>query len=237
MGFLDWVADKVYRAKDWIEDRVDDVKEFLGLSSRGSYTGSIPEAVDVDKVLNNFKELLSKLATEWEKQSIRDVTDKFEQFVQENAAKFPELAGEINRRKDEISKKMKGTAMEHINKRLSANDPDFRNVLKMQPGKEKESRLKIYQEKFIQEAEEKFWNKLQLEMNRLYDDVSKNIRKYLEEKTSKLERQERQYAQLQRQVETGQLNLQELEEACIPAADAERCLEEIFHTAMTEERV
>ena len=237
MGFLDWVADKVYRAKDWIEDRVDDVKEFLGLSSRGSYTGSIPEAVDVDKVLNNFKELLSKLATEWEKQSIRDVTDKFEQFVQENAAKFPELAGEINRRKDEISKKMEGTAMEHINKRLSANDPDFRKALEMQPGKEKESRLKTYQEKFIQEAEEKFWNKLQLEMNRLYDDVSKNIRKYLEEKTSKLERQERQYAQLQRQVETGQLNLQELEEACIPAADAERCLEEIFHTAMTEERV
>ena len=70
--------------------------------------------------------------------------------------------------------------MEHINKRLSANDPDFRKALEMQPGKEKESRLKTYQEKFIQEAEEKFWNKLQLEMNRLYDDVSKNIRTYLE---------------------------------------------------------
>lgn len=228
MGLRDWVADKFYRAKDWIEDRVDDVKEFLGLSSRGSYTGSIPEAVDVDKVLNNFKELLSKLAAEWEKQSIKDIADKFEQFVQVNTAKFPELAGEVNRRKEEISKKMKDTVMDHINKRLSANDPDFRKALEMQPGKEKESRLKTYQENFIQEAEEKFWNKLQLEMNRLYDDVSKNIGKYLEEKTSKLERQERQYAQLRRQVENGQLNLKELEDACIPAEDAERCMNEIF---------
>ena len=56
MGFGDWLADKFYRAKDWVEDRIDDVKEFLGLSSRGAYTGSIPETVDVDKVLNNFKE-------------------------------------------------------------------------------------------------------------------------------------------------------------------------------------
>ena len=230
MGLGDWLADKFYRAKDWIEDRVDDIKDFFGLSRRSSYTGSVSETVDVDKVLNKFKDLLSKMATEWEMQSISDVADRFEQFVQENAAKFPELAGEVNRRKSEVPEKMQGTMMEHINKRLSANDPDFRKMLEMQPGDEKEKCQQKYTEQFLQEAKKEFQKKLQLEMDRLYDDVSKNIRKYLDEKTMKLEEQEKSYAQLQHKVENGQLNLKELEDACIPAMDAERCMKESFQT-------
>ena len=230
MGFGDWLADKFYRVKDWVEDRVDDIKDFLGLSRRSSYTGSVSETVDVDKVLNKFKDLLSKMATELETQSISDVAGKFEQFVQENAMKFPELAGEVNRRKNEVPEKMQGTMMEHINKRLSANDPDFRKMLEMQPGDEKEKCQQKYTEQFLQEAKKEFQKKLQLEMDRLYDDVSKNIRKYLDEKTMKLEEQEKSYAQLQRKVENGQLNLKELEDACIPAMDAERCIKEIFQT-------
>ena len=206
MGLGDWLADKFYRAKDWIEDRVDDIKDFFGLSRRSSYTGSVSETVDVDKVLNKFKDLLSKMATEWEMQSISDVADRFEQFVQENAAKFPELAGEVNRRKSEVPEKMQGTMMEQ------------------------EKCQQKYTEQFLQEAKKEFQKKLQLEMDRLYDDVSKNIRKYLDEKTMKLEEQEKSYAQLQHKVENGQLNLKELEDACIPAMDAERCMKESFQT-------
>ena len=45
----------------WLRDRIEDIKDFFSsLGRRSSYTGSVPEAVDVAKELNNFKRKLSK---------------------------------------------------------------------------------------------------------------------------------------------------------------------------------
>ena len=222
----------------WLRDRIEDIKDFFSsLGRRSSYTGSVPEAVDVAKELNNFKRKLSKQVAILEQQRIEEVVDEFDQYIRENTFKFPELAKEVERRKTTVSEKLDGMMMNYINKRLSTNDSAFRKALEMQPGKEKKVCLANYTEKFITKAEEKFWEQLQSEMNQLYDDVSRKIRTYLEEQTSKLEVKERHYITLRNQVESGQLNLQELEDACIPAADAERCLEDIFRTAVTEARV
>ena len=52
MGFFRDLWDS---AKDWVKDRVEDVKEFFGLGHRKSYSGSVQETVDIDKVLNDFR--------------------------------------------------------------------------------------------------------------------------------------------------------------------------------------
>ena len=58
----------------WLRDRIEDIKDFFSsLGRRSSYTGSVPEAVDVAKELNNFKRKLSKQVAILEQQRIEEV--------------------------------------------------------------------------------------------------------------------------------------------------------------------
>ena len=57
----------------WLRDRIEDIKDFFSsLGRRSSYTGSVPEAVDVAKELNNFKRKLSKQVAILEQQRIEE---------------------------------------------------------------------------------------------------------------------------------------------------------------------
>lgn len=236
MGFLSafcsFVADGVSAAVNWVSDRVDDIKDFFGLGDRGSYTGSVKEAVDVAKVLNDLKEKLSVEAANAEKESIATVIQEFDQFTVEAKKKteFKKLAEEIEQRKSKVQLNLAGTMMNHINKRLTANDPEFRKVLEMQPGDKKKESLARYADKFNQEAEQEFRDKLKKEMDVLRLEIGKIFEAELSKQQRKLSEVEVAYQKLQYDAKNGQLNLKELEDACIPAVDAERCMKEIFQT-------
>ena len=227
-----FVANGVSAAVNWVSDRVDDVKDFFGLGDRGSYTGSVKEAVDVAKVLNDLKEKLSVEAENNEKKSIATIMQEFDRFTGEAKKKpeFKKLVEEIEQRKSKIQLNLAGTMMNHINKRLTANDPEFRKVLEMQPGDEKKQSLASYADKFNQEAEQKFRDKLKKEMDALRSEISEIFEAELSKQQRKLSEVEVAYQKLQYDAKNGQLNLKELEDACIPAMDAERCVKEIFQT-------
>lgn len=235
----DWVRDRVDDAKNWIEDRVDDaknliedgveaVKAFFNLGSRGSYSGSVQETVDIDKVLNDFRTSISPEAKELEDNCVASVLAKFDGFFESEGCDYPELVSALKKQKRSVASHLNGVIINHINKRASTNDEQFKKILEMQPGTAKTQALKEQSQKFLLEAEVLFKDKLQKEMAELNAELSVRFNEELKSQEDKLQKKEAAYQQLLDDAERGQIDLNGLEEDCILVTDAYSCMEYLF---------
>lgn len=223
MGFFSWLREK------W-----EDFKDFLGLGSSGSYSGTVQETVDIDKVLNDFRADISPEAEELEEKCIADVLSKFDDFVESEGRDYPELASALKKKKRGVTARLKGIIMDHINKRASTNDDEFREILEMRPGAQKTQALKKQSQKFLLEAEDLFKEKLQEEMHELNDELNERFSEALQNQEAQLHKKEADYQQLLESAERGQLDLNALEEDYILIADACSCMDYLFEQAGNE---
>lgn len=231
--FCDWVREKVDDAKIWVEDKVenaiDTVRGFFdGLGNSGSYSGSVQETIDIDKVLNDFRDDISPEAKKLEEDYMARVTEKFDDFIKSQKCDYPELANALEQKKEEVRSKLSGIIINHINKRASVNDDEFRAILKMQPGGPKTEALKKQSQKFLSEAEERFKDRMQSEMGKLNDELSKRFREALGGQAERLKKKEEDYQEYLRDAERGQLDLKDIEDKRILAADACACMDLLF---------
>lgn len=240
MGFFGWIFEKiesaVERVREVAEDIVDGIKDFLGLGYSDPYTGSVRESIDIEKVLNGFKEKLFSLIDTREKDYINIVLFEIDQFTDSLEGEYSDLASEVKNRKGRVQERLKGTMRDYAGTRLSENDSNFRKVLEMNPGEEKENELKRYQDRIMDLAEKEFKAKLKDEMDGLYKETSIRIDRKLTEKQNALSKKEREYKELQKKAEQGDLNLEEVEWEYIPVAEAAKCVDYLF-SCIKEETV
>jgi len=232
MGFLGdlWeIASDLWEStKEWVHDKVEDIKEFFDLGSRESYSGSVQETVDIDKVLNDFRTSISPEAKELEGRIIDSVLAKFDSFIESEGHDYPELVSALKKKKRSVASHLNGIIVNHINKRASTNDEEFRKILEMQPGAPKTQALKTQSKKFLAEAESLFKEKLQSEMADLNTELSDRFREALKSQEEQLESKARDYKRLLEDAERGQLDLNALEEDCVLIADACSCMDDLF---------
>ena len=221
MGLFSWIREKVERA-------VEAVKDFFGLGSRGSYSGSVQETVDIDKVLNDFRDSISPKAEQREKEYMNIVLKKFDDFIESRRYDYPELVSALAKKRNDVKSKLSGIIIDHINKRASVNDDEFRAILEMQPGDSKKEKLEKQSQKFLLEAETLFEKNLQSEMDKLNKELSERFSEALEEQDKQLKKREADYQTLLGKAERGQLDLKDLEDKCIFAADANSCMACLF---------
>ena len=225
MGFFRDLWDS---AKDWVRDRVDDIKDFFGLGNRASYSGSVQETVDIDKVLNDFRTSISPEAEELEKKFLAEVLSKFDEFIKSEGHDYPELISALKKKKRSIVSHLSGVIINHINKRASTNDEEFKKILEMQPGSAKTQALKEQSQKFLLEAEALFKEKLQSEMSDLNTELSERFNDALKSQQEQLQNKETAYQRLLEDAERGQLDLNALEEDCVLIEDACSCMDALF---------
>ena len=225
MGFFRDLWDS---AKDWVKDRVEDVKEFFGLGHRKSYSGSVQETVDIDKVLNDFRASISPEAKELENEFLDSVLSKFDGFIESEGSDYPELVNALKKKKRSVASHLNGVIVNHINKRASTNDEEFRKILEMQPGNPKTQAVKKQSQKFLVEAETLFKEKLQSEMDELNAELSERFSEALKSQEEQLQKKETAYQRLLEDAERGQLDLNALEEDCVLVADAYSCMDNLF---------
>ena len=221
MGFL-------RRIWDWVEEKVEEIKDFWGLGRRRSYSGSVQETVDIDKVLNNFRTSISTEAMELQNKALDSVLSKFDRFIDREGSDYPELVNALKKQKHSVASSLNGVIVNHIHKRASTNDKEFRKILEMQPGDAKTQALKKQSQKFLQEAEAEFKAKLQSEMAMLNAELSDRFSDALRSQEEQLRRKETAYQRLLEDAERGQLDLNCLKEDCVLVADAVSCMDIIF---------
>lgn len=226
MGFFDFFRD----VKDWICDRIDDVKDFFsGLGNSGSYGGSVEETIDIEQVLNELKDQYAPQAQELEKEQIAEVMGKFDIFAKEYRTEYPELVANLENKKADVRRELKNVIVDEFNKKFSINNDKFKKVLEMKPGTDKENAVEQSFMDFTEESVALFGDQLQKSMDALYNDVSVRFEEALRREGKNLDKQTKELEQLKSQAAEGKLNLDELKQKCIPVADACECVNKLFN--------
>ena len=156
------------------------------------------------------------------------VLKKFDDFIESRRYDYPELVSALAKKRNDVKSKLSGIIIDHINKRASVNDDEFRAILEMQPGDSKKEKLEKQSQKFLLEAETLFEKNLQSEMDKLNKELSERFSEALEEQDKQLKKREADYQTLLGKAERGQLDLKDLEDKCIFAADANSCMACLF---------
>lgn len=219
MGLFSWICDRIDDVKDFVRDKVDAVKDFFNLGRSSSYTGSVSQTVDIEKVLNNFKDVLNKKIEEKENNCINEALKIFNELIENLKHDFYDSVAEAERKRDQTIESLKGIMKTYAQKRISENDPQFQAVLKMQPGSTKEEQLNKRTEEIITGAETAFYGQLEKEIQLLNDDLAKSLEESLEEQGSRISAEKEQLSKLEQSAADGTLDLESLEMSVEPAIE------------------
>lgn len=251
MGFFDWLRDKgkelkekavekavekVEKALDKVEKAITALENLLGLGNSDSYSGSVRETVDIDKVLKDFQEALAPQAEELERTCIGQVLAQFDQYIEEKEAEYPELVDALKKKRNEVQKNLANTIMDHVSKRASTNDEELKSILEMERGNEKTRKLEEQSDKILKEAVDRFKKRLKEEIDGLNKDLSERFNKALKEQEDELQKKKEAYEQLSDEIANGKQNLDDLEEDVLLVSNACFCMEYLFAQMEKEEK-
>lgn len=241
MGFLSRVRDTISNVADAVKDKVqeavltvavaiDDMKykfsDIFGNSK--SYEDTMPDKIDTEKVLAEFRENLQEKACTLEESKIEGVTTAFDTFISKIKRVYPEIVATLQTKKENIIKKVSGTIMNDISKSVSENDEGFKAVLEMQPGREKTKKMKAQMDKCLENAEKKFDQKLKKQMKKLNDEVEIRLKDELAQKERTLQEETFIYEDLERQSADGEINAEHFLDDLEFATEIKLCLEQVL---------
>lgn len=214
MGLFRWAASKVRDVVRWVEDKL-----------RRKYTGaSVQEAVDVDKVLSEFKTKVDPSASTMEKERIDTVMTGLDEFANEFKSLYPDEVSIIENQKTELKKNLKGIIVAYVATQASLGNESFVSILKMQPSPEKTNKLKENMKQMLDDAEAEFNKKLKDGIEKLNMDLSTRLESALKQKEVTAKKEESDYKTLVEQVESGTLDMENLEGRCLVMGEACECL-------------
>lgn len=215
-GFLiDWVADKIERAVDWINDK-------LGGSSY--VNSSVEDQIDVDKVLSEFRDSIQGDVNQSEKKCMSSVEGMFSDLKKKTKERFPDLLEIIEKKQEQTQETLNGTIMQYVKEHLSKNDRRFVKVLEMNPGQAKKDALNNEANRIIGEAEAYFYKKLK----KYTEDIQKEFTERLSIRLDDQEKQMKDYINKLEQMEVrakeGNLNVDEVINECAPIMETAECI-------------
>jgi len=201
---------------------------FEDLFGVNSYSGTLESRIDVEKVLNKFKEKNMPTVNLVQEQVLGKILDSFTDFENAHQNKDPYMVTKLRDRKMEIRKRLANIVVDGYSRRLSLNNPELKKVLEIRSEDERNRKLGQCHHQFLAEAFGEFRSNLKAEMDALYREVGAEFERRLTEKTAELDKQAHTYETLRQQAEDGQLDMNRLEQEAIPVADAVNCMEYLF---------
>lgn len=230
MGFLSFLRDKV---EDFICAAEVMVSTFIDkISKKGYNEDNIEDHIDVDAILADLREPIEKKATEVETECMKAFSSLFSELTVKTKEKFPDLVELIDEERRKAERELKGTIMKYVKEHLSKNDPEFLEVLKMQPGKDKEAKLNIITQKILSDAERKFDKKLKQHIEYLLTEFTNrldtrivNQEKYMNQRIVELQK-------LQKDAEKGQIDINVLKDNSMPIIESAECIISLLEMEM-----
>ncbi len=128
-------------------------------------TSSVDETKNVNDILHNFSKKLEKKMDIIESQSLEKNNEYFNYLIKEIEKINETTDANINIQRLEkyqrdIESKIKGNLRNYLTKRVSLDDKECLEILKMEAGKNKEKKMNKFGKKVIQEALERLSNEI-----------------------------------------------------------------------------
>ena len=218
MGFFDWVSDAVDWVKDRVESAVDRLKNML---SRKKYNeDDVEDHVDVDAVLAEFRDTIQGDIDHAEKECMESISTLFSDLKEKTKEKFPDLVEIIENEQQKAEDELKGTIIKYVKEHLSKNDPKFLRVLKMNPGRAKESELDMAAERVFDNAEKAFNSKLKKYAEHVLEEFTNRLNNRIADQESQMNARIKELEALQLKAESGQIDVDALKDKSAPVMES-----------------
>ena len=166
-------SETIERAGRRIQDACSEVSKSTGNSiSYDKDSSGVSETEKINKILSDFSLSLEKKADEIEEIAIKESNVYFNELINclnESAVKTGININSIKREMRNSEKSIKGNLKKHISKRVSLDDLKCLEILKMEPGKQKENKMRLFSKSILKEG---------------VDKLVKDIREIIEEEQS-----------------------------------------------------
>ncbi len=212
-------VDAALDATAWVVDK---------LSSTSYDSESIDSRKGVEQALANFRADINEQAKEAEETSIYTAMSKFDEFADTLKESFPELVTLVRTRQSEAEDMLTHTIINYVQEHISENDPDFQELLEMEPGKEKKKKLSKRMQSIIDDAQDYFGQQLKKQIQLLNDELNVRLNQKIDAQENILKDTEKKYKLLSEQQADETLDIQKIEEECVPIAEAASCIQEIL---------
>ena len=212
---VDWVKEKIEDAVDWVKDK---------LSSKTYDEDDVEDHIDVDAVLAEFRADIKDDVDKVEKKCMDTIYSLFLELMEKTKSKFPDLVDIIKTEQRKVEYDLNGSVMKYVKEHLSKNDPQFLNILKMNPGKAKKDALDTVTKQVLEKAENDFRLKLKRHTQDLLKEFTDRLNTRIAEQEQQMNWRIEELEKLQKEAEKGKINVDALKEDCAPAMEAAECI-------------
>lgn len=226
MGLWDWVGDIVENIVDNITigamEAIDSIKDIF--SSKTYDESDVAAQVDVDAELAKFRENTKDGVAEAEKQCMSDISSLFSDLINRTQEKFPDLVEIIRAEQEKAERELKGTIMKYLKEHLSKNDPQFLEVLKMNPGSAKREALDIAFNQNIENAKKVFSSKLKKYIEYILREFTRRLTDRIVDQEERMSQRMNELEILQMEAEKGQIDVDALRDSSAPVMESAQCI-------------
>lgn len=232
VGTVSAVAEKfndaAWNATRWIAEK---------LSSTNYDSNSIESRKGIEQALAAFRADIHKQAKEAEEISIYSAMSRFDEFAETLEDSFPELVDLVRFRQSETENRLTHTIINYVQEHISENDPYFQELLEMEPGDNKKAQMEEYMQSIIDDAQEYFGKLLKQQILLLNEELNVRLNQKINAQEELLKDTEKRYKLLSEQQSSETLDIQKIEEECVPIAEAASCIQRILSQEENDERM
>lgn len=144
-------------------------------------TSSLDNIDRITQIFSDFKEQIHSKTIEVENTVGKEVdfyVEELHNILQDNSEKVDKYnirIKRIERQIDKISSKVKGTIDNEISKKISLNNTECKNVIKMIPGAKKEDAMNEFLHETVKYALEECCKELRSSLEEIYEDVKQEV--------------------------------------------------------------
>ena len=209
--------------------------EKLGGTSYNS--SSVESRKGVEQALAKFRSEIQEQANEAEETSIYSAMSRFDEFAEILEESFPELVDLVCKRQSEAENILTNTIINYVQEHISENDPEFQKILEMAPGEEKKRKMSKRMQSIIDDAQDYFGTQLKEQIRLLNDELNVRINQKIRTQEKQLKETEKRYRLLAEQQASEALDIQKLEEECVPVKESATCIQFILGQEESNERL
>lgn len=219
---VNWVAEKAEDAFNWVRDKADAILDTFSeeVASEKSFNITESDVYTTERLnalLAEFSDQYMKNADEIEKACMKSVEDYYEQFLtvvekNSNIGYSKSAIRKMKANKLKMRKAIMNSIRDPLKRRLSLDDSECREILKMESGLRKKEKMAVFAKKAIGEA---------------LDNLADMIKETLDMQLGELEegfveiaeKQEKEYANLKKYMDSfsnsTENDIEERERNCI----------------------
>lgn len=213
-------VDAALGAAGWVVDK---------LSSTNYDDNSIESRKGVEQTLAAFRSDIGDQAKEAEEGCIDSAMSCFDEFADTLEDSFPELVALVRIRQEEAEEMLTNTIINYVQEHISENDLQFQQLLEMEPGEKKKKAMKKRMQSIIDDAQDDFGRRLKEQIKLLNDELNMRLDQKIRAQEKNLHDTEEKYKILVEQQTSETLDIQKLEEECVPVMEVASCIQNVLN--------